>query len=248
MSKTCSFEGCDKPRYRKQSLCKGHYEQQRRGEELRPLQKQISKAEAERLRAQGLKKCSGCGQVKPFEKFGKDKNRKDGRDYRCKACRAEYSRQWREANPEYSRQHYESNRERHREHFRQWYRANREKRLKYKRQWRQDNPDKARAHVARRRARKLNAQTKPINWDILRDVWGENPMCIYCRTKPMEHWDHIVALANGGVDATWNYAPACASCNSSKNAKDVVDWYLPRVGLGDYVKRDHESPMKGDPA
>lgn len=247
--KLCSFEGCDMP-IKGKGLCEGHYSQQRRGEELRPLRKRVSKAEAEHLRAQGLKKCSGCDQVKLIEEFTRYRRSKDGRSSQCKACQAEYReanrekhreyfRQWREANRErkleYNRQYYQANREKRLEYDRQYYQTNRERKLEYYRQWQQENPDKVRANNARYRARKLNAQTKPINWDILRDVWGENPMCIYCKTKPMEHWDHIVALANGGVDATWNYAPACASCNTSKNAKDVVDWYLPRVGLGDYV-------------
>jgi len=238
MSKTCSFEGCERKHFGK-GLCNGHYLQQRRGEELRPLRKRTSPKELERLRAQGLKKCSECDRVKPFEEFRKDKRAKDGRHPQCKACEAEYREATREKRLEYSRQWYEVNREQRLEYYRQYRETNRERKLEYdreySRQWAKDNPEKRRAYVTRYRARKLNTQAEPINWDILRDVWGESPMCIYCKTKPMEHWDHIVALANGGVDATWNYAPACASCNTSKNAKDVVDWYLPRVGLGDYV-------------
>lgn len=40
-STKCSFPGCDKPR-RTKGLCKGHWHQQRRGQELRPLRSQIT--------------------------------------------------------------------------------------------------------------------------------------------------------------------------------------------------------------
>lgn len=39
MQSTCTFDGCDNPR-RTKGLCSGHYEQQRIGQELRPLRSQ----------------------------------------------------------------------------------------------------------------------------------------------------------------------------------------------------------------
>lgn len=33
-----------------------------------------------------MKKCSICKTVKPLSDFGKDKNRKDGHQYRCRVC------------------------------------------------------------------------------------------------------------------------------------------------------------------
>ena len=142
---TCSFEGCDNPINAK-GLCSSHYEQLRRGEELRPLRKRTSPKEAERLRPYGLRKCTECGQVKPLEEFAKDRHNSDGRASWCKACRAEYSRQWRGANREkrleYARRYREANRERIREYERQWREANRERVREYARQWRQKNPDK----------------------------------------------------------------------------------------------------------
>ena len=140
MSKTCSFEGCEHKLYCR-GLCKTHYEQLRRGEELRPLRKRTSPKEAERLRPYGLRKCTECGQIKPLEDFAKNKHNSDGRDSRCKACHAESARQWRRAN-----------REKRREYNRQYREANRERIREYHRQWRQKNPDKVRAYGARRRA------------------------------------------------------------------------------------------------
>lgn len=39
----CSFEGCENVRYGKKNICKGHYNQQWRGEPLRPIRKQRKK-------------------------------------------------------------------------------------------------------------------------------------------------------------------------------------------------------------
>lgn len=212
--KLCSFEGCEKPRYGKQSLCRGHYRQLRRGEELRPLRKKISTAEAERLRAQGLKRCPGCDQVKPLEDFAKDKHRKDGRKSQCKACEAEYREANRERILEYNRQYREANREKWLEYFRE-----------YARQWRQENLDKHRAKEALRRARKRQAATEHFTPEDVKRIWGENPVCVYCQERPAEHLDHFVPLALGGehslTNATW---PACAPCNFRKQDKHPWEW------------------------
>src|SRR5690606_39402378 len=55
---TCSFEGCDKPIMGK-GLCAGHYHQQRRGQELRPLRKRTSPKET-------MSTCSFEGCDKPI--------------------------------------------------------------------------------------------------------------------------------------------------------------------------------------
>mgnify|MGYP001366401870 CR=1 FL=1 len=195
MEKTCSFEGCDKPpKSSKQPLCTGHRQQQWRDQELRPLRKRTSPKEVERLRAQGLKKCFDCDQVKPFEDFNRHKSSKDGRHPQCRACQVEYSHQYHE--------------------------ANREERLERSRQWRQDNIDKNRAKAARYRARKLEATTEPFTAEDVKRIWGESPMCVYCQERPAEHLDHFMPLALGGEHSLRNASwPACAPCNLSKHDK-----------------------------
>lgn len=68
-----------------------------------------------------VKRCTQCGEVRPFAAFNRDSRRKDGRQARCADCRRairnysaeaatqvdyqrEWRRQWREANPEAARE------------------------------------------------------------------------------------------------------------------------------------------------
>jgi hypothetical protein len=44
--------------------------------------------------------------------------------------------------------------------------------------------------------------------------------CIYCG-HPADQTDHIHPRCTGGGDEPSNLAPACKSCNSSKNSEDV---------------------------
>ncbi len=46
------------------------------------------------------KKCSRCGNIKPIDEFYNDKDSKDGKGYRCKACRQILTLSWRKRNPE----------------------------------------------------------------------------------------------------------------------------------------------------
>ena len=46
------------------------------------------------------KTCYRCNQTKPLEEFAKDKHRKDGYTYDCKACRSIIFKKWMTDNPE----------------------------------------------------------------------------------------------------------------------------------------------------
>lgn len=39
-------------------------------------------------------------------------------------------------------------------------------------------------------------------------------------------WDHVVPLSKGGWNAIFNLVPACHLCNSKKNARTLLDWYV----------------------
>jgi hypothetical protein len=39
-----------------------------------------------------MKRCFKCGETKPLDCFGNDKNRADGKEYKCKSCKKEYAK------------------------------------------------------------------------------------------------------------------------------------------------------------
>lgn len=51
-------------------------------------------------------------------------------------------------------------------------------------------------------------------------------VCCYCGANDNLSIDHLIPKAKGGNDDAENMIWACRSCNSSKGAKDMLDWYL----------------------
>ena len=49
--------------------------------------------------------------------------------------------------------------------------------------------------------------------------------CAYCGNESKLTMDHVVPVSNGGSTSADNIIPACQSCNSSKNNKDIIEWY-----------------------
>ncbi len=54
--------------------------------------------------------------------------------------------------------------------------------------------------------------------------------CVYCGAMPPPklHGDHLIPKHRGGVESGDNLVWACRSCNSSKNALDLLEWYASR--------------------
>ncbi|HEX7368230.1 MAG TPA: HNH endonuclease [Candidatus Saccharimonadales bacterium] len=71
------------------------------------------------------------------------------------------------------------------------------------------------------------------------------PKCEYCGTTsvPLTQ-DHIIPLVRGGPDIPSNIVLACKSCNSSKNERDIFEWYyvvrqekeIPKLVWSKYLK------------
>ena len=49
--------------------------------------------------------------------------------------------------------------------------------------------------------------------------------CVYCG-READSIDHILCINEGGTNDWANLAPACRSCNSSKNARSLLSWLL----------------------
>lgn len=48
--------------------------------------------------------------------------------------------------------------------------------------------------------------------------------CCYCGSKESLTVDHLIAQKRGGADSGDNLVWACRSCNSSKGARDMLEW------------------------
>ena len=75
--------------------------------------------------------------------------------------------------------------------------------------------------TARRRARLMGCSVYKITKKEIIRLY--NSPCIYCGGKKQTTIDHIIPLSRGGSHSVGNIVPACISCNSSKNAKLVIE-------------------------
>ena len=71
--------------------------------------------------------------------------------------------------------------------------------------------------------------------------------CEYCDSMENLSWDHLIPRSKNGPDIAENHVLACKSCNSSKGAKGIYEWYgldrkdlVPRLVAGKYLKLLYE--------
>ncbi|ANP74531.1 HNH endonuclease [Cryobacterium arcticum] len=114
--------------------------------------------------ANSTKSCTKCGESKSLDAYSKNRQRKDGHESQCKACRSaafaawrllnmdkrrEDQKAWYAANPGAKAQHdrdYRANHlEEERAHHASWYAANREASIAAATAWVRANPDKLKA-------------------------------------------------------------------------------------------------------
>jgi 5-methylcytosine-specific restriction endonuclease McrA len=127
----------------------------------------------------------------------------------------------------------------------QYHLENLEKRKAQNKEWRRlhgkesrrrllkQNPSRDIFYSHNRRALKRAATINLANIKRWMDSVKNSPtsICYYCQLKipsSLIHFDHIVALSRGGAHSVENLCISCASCNLSKNNKDVGAWI--RIG------------------
>lgn len=100
------------------------------------------------------------------------------------------------------------------------------KNYQHVKEWRKANPEKRSAQTHRRRARKAAAGGSHTGSDLIRIRKAQNDRCAYCsvRLRGRGQLDHIIALAKGGSNEPNNLQWLCAPCNTSKNARDPVEF------------------------
>lgn len=157
--------------------------------------------------AQGYKYCSTCGRVLPVEQYYR---RPDTGKYmtKCISCYTQHrnavasvDRQ----NPEYIARRNEQSRQC--------------KQRKYATATgRQEEIDRCHA-----RRSLLHGSVSYEQWQQCLDYFEHS--CAYCGTCGKLTVDHIIPISRFGVNRVYNVVPACSSCNSSKSAHDILDWF-----------------------
>lgn len=70
--------------------------------------------------------------------------------------------------------------------------------------------------------RDFGTQQLKLALDYFTEVGIEG--CIYCGSKVVERWDHLVPVSAGGGAIVGNMVPACQPCDDSKGGKDYLTW------------------------
>lgn len=82
-----------------------------------------------------MKKCKRCEIEKPFNEFSKDRNKKDGLQYKCKLCNKEYAERYYQNNKEYLLNKFSNYRENNKEKRNEYIKNNRENINKNRREY-----------------------------------------------------------------------------------------------------------------
>lgn len=162
----------------------------------------------------------------------------------CKAAMAAYKKAYDEKNRERIREagraYYAANREQRKkaanarrlanreailQQRRDDYAANREEIVARVLAWQKAHPESRRESRCRRRLKMTTTDTRVVtarDWRRLCARYGNR--CAYCGTAGPLTQDHVVPIVRGGRHSIGNLLPACGSCNSSKNARLLIEW------------------------
>jgi hypothetical protein len=107
----------------------------------------------------------------------------------------------------------------------------RAKKIAENRKWKAEHPDECQAYNKNRLARKRNASGRlsAAQWRAILKAHGFR--CCYCgarqtKDRPLTR-DHYIALSRGGSNFARNIVPACHRCNSTKKARDPIEFARP---------------------
>lgn len=92
----------------------------------------------------------------------------------------------------------------------------------YWREWNKANADKRRAYLLKRRKLAREASVVPFTPEQLAQRLSMFPGCWMCGGVP-DCVDHVKPLSRGGLHLLANLRPACTDCNSAKRAQWPYD-------------------------
>lgn len=140
----------------------------------------------------------------------------------------------REQRKAYNQEYFQENRDRLNSCSREYYQENRDSILTQKRQYHKKNSAILVVKARHKRARRELATTDGHTLQQLKErfaLFGNQ--CVYCLSSDRLTVDHFFPLLSGGLDVIGNTVPACLSCNSSKGAKDPLQW-MREQGLSEH--------------
>jgi 5-methylcytosine-specific restriction endonuclease McrA len=208
-----------------------------------------------------VKRCTSCGESKPFEKFHLRAASKDGRKPICKLCAiAKQKARHRAKNPPRNvackdcggpvsrkkvdaflclacaRKRAEAIRSIWRvanpEYGRAHYARHRSAYLERVKLARIERPEQAKTYAANRRARVRNAEGKLTLVEWREILTYFGNRCAYC-LEPLAAptRDHVIPVARGGKHVAANIVPACNDCNGRKQARTLLQIVACGIGV-----------------
>jgi len=151
------------------------------------------RAASKALAAQGLKRCSVCGQTLPLSSFRLRSGAPDGLSYRCIECNKRGNINWRAKNPKGFDRWKSRNLDKRSEYCRSWREANKDHISRSYADWLSGNRHIVNANTAERNAAKLNATPSWADLDAIRAVYAEAAR-LTAETGVRHEVDHIYPL------------------------------------------------------
>lgn len=184
-----------------------------------------------------MKTCSKCKQEKELECFSKCKKNKDGLFGRCKECDRQYyqlnkqriddrcNKRARDPVEKEKKKAYDN------KHYPQYYQRNKQQIETKNEKWKINNKDK-RSEIDKKSRRKRRALKLEVNEcythedeQLTRQAF--NHRCFNCGETDNLHIDHFHPLSKGNALILQNACLLCGSCNSSKGAREPIEFYEP---------------------
>jgi 5-methylcytosine-specific restriction endonuclease McrA len=180
-----------------------------------------------------MKTCSKCSIEKPLDGFQYRNKSKGIKMAICRECNNSRSKETYAKDPEKviarTRKYHIDHPDWSKEFHHNWHQKNKERRLAAVKHRLATDPEFVAyrkeliaRHERERRARMVATQIEKISKQKYLEIFNEfNQQCWICETtldSKTVVWDHVHPLARGGSHTVNNLRPACAPCNTRKNA------------------------------